>query len=104
MRKVGAGSSSQLFEAAPPITLRTNSCEHNENESNVQVVEEKEGGAEPAVSERTLSTFCSKKSRKSDAENVERLADCLAGSPRMVDTDRQSFLGLDEFDFTVFSQ
>ena len=66
MRKVGAGSSSQLFEAAPPITFHTNSCEHNENEANVQVVEEKEGGAEPAVSERTLSTFCSKKSRKSD--------------------------------------
>ena len=104
MRKVGAGSSSQLFEAAPPITFRTNSCEHNENEANVQVVEEKEGGAEPAVSERTLSTFCSKKSRKSDAENVESLADCLAGSPRMADTDRQSFFGLDEFDFTVFSQ
>ena len=50
MRKVGAGSSSQLFEAAPPITFRTNSCENNENEANVQVVEEKEGGAEPAVS------------------------------------------------------
>ena len=79
IRKVGAGSSSQLVEAAPPITFPTNSSEHNENEVNVQVVEEKEGGAEPAASERTLSTFCSKKSRKYDAENDERLADCLAG-------------------------
>ena len=48
MRKVGAGSSSQLFEATPPITC-TNSYEHNENELNLQVVEEKEGEAEPVV-------------------------------------------------------
>ena len=43
------------------------------------------------MSERTLSTFCSKKSRKSDAENVARLADCLAGSPEIIEMDRQSF-------------
>ena len=74
MRKIGAGSSSQLFEAAFPITFRTNSSAHNENELNVQVVEEKEGGA---VSEQTLSNVCSKKARKSVAKNVEKLADCL---------------------------
>jgi hypothetical protein len=71
---------------------------------NEQVVGVKTGGAEPAVSVRTLSTFCSRNVRKSEAENDDRLEDWLAGLPRMVETDCQSFFGLDEFDFTVFSQ
>ena len=97
-------SSSQLFDAAPPITFRTNYCSHNENGVNVQVFEAEGDGAEPAVSEQTRSNFCSMKLRKSDAKSVDRLADCFAGSLRIVDTNRQCFLRLDEFDFTLFPQ
>ena len=104
MRNVGAGSSSLLFDGALPIRFRTNCCEHGVNEVKEQSVGMKTGGTEPAVSDRMVSTFCSRKLRKSEAENVEQLVVCLDGSPRIVETDRHSFFGLDEFDLTTFSQ
>ena len=104
MRNVGAGSSSQLFDGALPIRFRTNCCEHGVNEVKEQSVGMKTGGAEPAVSDRMVSTFCSRKLRKSEAENVEQLVVCLDGSPRIVETDSHSFFGLDELDLTIFSQ
>ena len=68
-----------------------------------QSVGMKTGGSEPAVSDRMVSTFCSRKLRKSEAENVEQLVVCFDGSPRIVETDRHSFFGLDELDITIFS-
>ena len=79
-------------------------AEHGVNEVKGQSVGMMTGGAEPAVSDRMVSTFCSRKLRKSEAENVEQLVVCLDGSPRIVETDRHSFFGLDEFDLTIFSQ
>ena len=96
MRNVGAGSSSQLFDGALPIIFRTNCCEHGVNEVEEQSVGMKTSGAEPAVSDRMVSNFCSRKLRKSEAENVKQLVVCLDGSPRIVETDRHSFFGLDE--------
>ena len=104
MRNVGAGSSSQLFDGALPIRFRTNCCEQRVNEVKEQSVGVKTGEAEPAVSDRMVSTFCSRKLRKSEAENVEQLVVCLDGSPRIVETDRYSFFGLDELDLAIFSQ
>ena len=97
MRNVGTGSSSQLFDGALPIKLRTNCCEHGVNEVKEQSVGLNTGGAEPAVSDRMVSTFCSRKLRKSEAENVDKLVVCLDGSPRIVETDRHSFFGLNSF-------
>ena len=71
MRNVGAGSRSQLFDGALPIRFRTNCCVHGVNVEKEQSVGVKIGGAEPAVSDRIVSTFCSRKVRNSVAENVE---------------------------------
>jgi hypothetical protein len=71
MRNVGAGSSSQLFDGALPIRFRTNCCVHGVKDEKEQSVGVKIGGAEPAVSDRIVSTFCSRKVRNSAAENVE---------------------------------
>ena len=73
MRNFGAGSSSHFFDGALPIRFRTNCCEHGVNEVKEQSVDMKTGGAEPAVSDQMVSTFCSRKLRKSEAENVEQL-------------------------------
>ena len=71
MRNVGARSSSQLFDGALPIRFRTNCCVHGVNDVKGQSVGVKIGGAEPAVSDRIVSTFCSRKVRNFAAENVE---------------------------------
>ena len=97
MRNAGAGSSSQLFDGALPIKFRT--CVHRVNDVKEQSVGEKIGGAEPAVSDRIVSTFCSTKLRNSAAENVEWLTVCLAGSSRIVETDRQSFFRIGRIRF-----
>ena len=99
MRNVGAGSTSQLFDGALQIRFRTNCCEHGVNEVKEQSVDMKTAGSEPAVLDRMVSTFCSRKVRKSEAENV-----CLDSSPGIVETDRHSFFGLDELDLTILSQ
>ena len=80
------------------VQVRTNCCEHGVNEVKEQSVGVKTGGVEPAVSDRMVSTFCSRKLRKSEAEKVDKLVVCLDGSPRIVETDRHSFFGLDELD------
>ena len=104
MSKFGAGSSSQLFDGALLIKLRTNYCEHALNEVKEQSVGLNTGGAEPAVSDRLISTFCSRKLRKSEAENVDKLVVCFDGSPSIVETDRHSVFWLDELDPTIFTQ
>ena len=62
------------------------------------------GRAELAVSDRMVSTFCSRKLRKSKAETVDKFVARIDGSPRIVETDRHSFFGLDELNLNLFSQ